>query len=207
MHILLTDRMICPRCGPGFGLILLANELVERRVLDGGLGCPNCRDQFPIRAGFADLRPPPRDALAATLPAANPEAEATNRLAALLGVSEGPGNVALLGSAAAHAAALADRLPEIEAVAVAAAAQLEVEEERVSRLVTGEYLPFHPGAFRALAAVGDVVAPEEAVRVVGRGGRVVIERPGPDVAGRLERAGSRILLQESGWVAAICETR
>jgi len=207
VHILLTDRLTCPRCGPDFGLILLAKRLAERRVLDGALGCPNCRDYFPIQGGFADLRPPPRDLLTATPPAADPGAEATNRLAALLGVLEGPGTVALLGSVAVHAAALADRLPEIEVVAVDAATHAEVERERVSRLVTGVELPFQPWTFRALATVGDVVAPEEAVRVVGHGGRVAMERPGPDATAQFERAGSRILLQEGGWVVALRETR
>ena len=55
MHLALTDRMICPRCGPGFGLILLAHEVRDRRILEGDLGCPNCRDQYPVRKGFADL--------------------------------------------------------------------------------------------------------------------------------------------------------
>ena len=207
MHILLTDRLTCPRCGPDFGLILLAKRLAERRVLEGALGCANCRDQFPIEGGFADLRPPPRDPLAATLPTADPDVEATDRLAALLGVSEGPGTVALLGSVAVHAVALADRLPEIEVVAVDAATRIDVERDRVSRLVTGVELPFHPWSFRALAMVGDVVTPEEAVRVVGRGGRVVMDRPGPDATAQLERVGSRILLQEGGWVVALREAR
>ena len=113
----------------------------------------------------------------------------------------------MLGSVAVHAAALAERLPEIEVVAVDAATQVDMERDRVSRLVTGVELPFHPWSFRALATVGDVVTPEEAVRVVGRGGRVVMDRPGPDAIAQLERAGSRILLQEDGWVVALRETR
>lgn len=206
MHLLLTDRLTCPRCGPGFGLILLANRLVDRRVLDGALGCPNCRDRFSIKDGFADLRPPPRDPLMAPPLVMAPDAEATDRLAAFIGVLAGPGNVALVGPLAAHAAPLADRLPEIEVVAVDVATQAEVERERVSRLVTGAELPFHSSTFRALATVGDAVTSEEAVRVVGRGGRVVVEGSGPETTARLERAGSRILLQEGGWVVALRET-
>jgi hypothetical protein len=91
-------------------------------------------------------------------------------------------------------------------VAVDAAARVDVERDRVSRLVTGVELPFHPWSFRALATVGDVVTPEEAVRVVGRAGRVVMDRPGPDATAQLERAGSRILLQEGGWIVALRET-
>ena len=56
MHLLLTDRLTCPRCGPSFGLILLADRMNDRRVVDGVLGCPNCRDGFPVRDGFGDLR-------------------------------------------------------------------------------------------------------------------------------------------------------
>ena len=188
-------------------MILLSEQLVERRVLEGALGCPNCRDQFPIQEGFADLRPPPRGPLTVPTLTDEPGGEETERLAALIGVFEGPGNVALLGSTVAHAAALADLLPEIEVVAIGAAAQAHAERERVSRLVSGAELPFQSWTFRALAAVGGGVAPEEAVRVVGRGGRVVMERPDPDVAERLERAGSRILLEEDGWLAALCEAR
>ena len=43
MHILLTDTLTCPRCGPDFGLILLAERIEGRRVMDGHLGCANCR--------------------------------------------------------------------------------------------------------------------------------------------------------------------
>ena len=64
MHLLLTDRLTCPRCGPEFGLVLLADRLEDRRVLEGALGCPNCRDRYPVRDGFGDLRPPPRTDIA-----------------------------------------------------------------------------------------------------------------------------------------------
>jgi uncharacterized protein YbaR (Trm112 family)/SAM-dependent methyltransferase len=58
VHLLLTDRVTCPRCGPRFGLILLAERVVDRRVLEGHLGCPNCREHYPVRKGYGDLRPP-----------------------------------------------------------------------------------------------------------------------------------------------------
>ena len=51
MHILLTDALTCPRCGPEHGLILLADAIEERRVVSGKLGCPNCRTTFPIAGG------------------------------------------------------------------------------------------------------------------------------------------------------------
>ncbi len=61
MNVLLTDHLVCPRCGPPFGLVLLARDVRDRRVRRGELGCSNCRDAFPVKNGFADLRPPPRD--------------------------------------------------------------------------------------------------------------------------------------------------
>jgi uncharacterized protein YbaR (Trm112 family) len=72
VNLLLTDRLACPRCGPGFGLILLADRLEQRRVHQGTLGCPNCRDSFTVRGGFADLRAPPRGPLPEGLAGGDP---------------------------------------------------------------------------------------------------------------------------------------
>ena len=60
MNVSLTDHLVCPRCGPPFGLVLLARDVRDRRVRQGEFGCPNCRDGFPVVGGFGDLRPPPR---------------------------------------------------------------------------------------------------------------------------------------------------
>lgn len=60
MNVLLTDHMVCPRCGPPFGLVLVAREVADRRVRRGEFGCANCRDSFPVEDGFADMRPQPR---------------------------------------------------------------------------------------------------------------------------------------------------
>src|SRR5690606_27369097 len=151
VHLLLTDRLACPRCGPGFGLILRSDVLVERRVLEGGLGCPNCRDFFPIHEGFADLRPPPRAELPPARPLPAPDPSDTDRLAALLGVTEGPGNVALVGALAAHAGGVADRVPGVEVIAVALESRSDPERPGVSRMAAAVELPFHPHSLRALA--------------------------------------------------------
>lgn len=206
MHLLLTDRLTCPRCGPGFGLILLAKQLVERRVLEGSLGCPNCRERYPIEAGFADLRSPPRQPLGAPEMPAEPDAGGTDRIAALIGPLEGPGNVALVGEAWRYAEALADRFPELEIVAVDPSARAAPESDRVSRLTADEELPFQPWTFRALVGVGAAITAEEAFRVVARGGRVVLERAPADVRPRLEAVRARVLLEDAGWIVAVRET-
>jgi uncharacterized protein YbaR (Trm112 family) len=62
MHILLTDILTCPRCGPAFGLILLAEQTAGRRVLQGVLGCANCRERYPVRDGAIFFAGAPRNA-------------------------------------------------------------------------------------------------------------------------------------------------
>ena len=206
MHLLLTDRLTCPRCGPGFGLILLAQKLVDRRVLAGALGCPNCRDRFPIEDGFADLRPPPRTPLpdAPTAPVCS--VEATDRLAALLGVAQGPGHIGLVGNLAAHADGLADRIADIEVVAIDPAARAVAEREGVSRMTTGPELPFHPWTFRALALPGLAAPLEKVATLVGRGGRLVVERPEPGATEEAERLGFRVLIHQPDWLVALKQT-
>ena len=89
-------------------------------MVDGTLGCPNCRDGFPVRGGFADLRTPPRGALPPGKAGA-PEAtdpEVAFRLQALLGVQEGPGTILLVGGEARHAEALTRRIQGVEVVAL-----------------------------------------------------------------------------------------
>ena len=132
--------------------------------------------------------------------------EATEQLAALLGVAQGPGNVALVGALSAHAGALADLVPGIEVVAIDPGARASAEREGVSRLVTGSELPFHPWTFRALAVSDDSAPIEAAVGLVARGGRIVVEHPTPDAAERLERAGARVTLRRPDWLVALVQT-
>src|SRR5690606_2475537 len=123
MHIQLTDVLTCPRCGPTTGLIVLADRLVDRRVLEGALGCPNCRTRYPIRGGVADLWPTEGTSQAesgAPGEAASgvDEGEAAFRLAALMGVTRGPGFSLIVGGSAWLAPAVAAMIEQLEVVAV-----------------------------------------------------------------------------------------
>jgi hypothetical protein len=205
VHLLLVDRLTCPRCGPAFGLVLLADRVSDRRVLEGWLGCPNCRDRFRVSGGFGDLRAPPRDELPATSsPSSTPAAEETMRLAAFLGVAEGPVHVALLGSVAVHAHALAGLISELEVAAVSAAGREEGERVGVSRMVSAPGLAFQTNALRGVALAGD--APEglvqEAARVVGPSGRVVMFGAPTGSAERLRELGLHPLLDQGGVLVA-----
>ena len=200
MHVLLTDRLTCPRCGPSFGLILLAERVEERRVLEGLLGCPNCREKYPVRGGFGDLRAPPRTPLehedAPEL--AHGDEEDALRLAALLGVARGPGHLLLTGTPASHAEALAEMLEDVEVVAVHPALRGRDEVAGVSRIAARPGLPFYDRMLRAVALDDTSAAAflDEALRVVAPGGRVVVVEPSAEVRQRLASSGLSPVLDE-----------
>jgi uncharacterized protein YbaR (Trm112 family) len=222
MHLLLTDRLSCPRCGPSFGLILRADRLESRAVLEGVLGCPNCRDAFPVVDGFADLRAPPRRALPAGLagaPSASAGRDASagtdvaapedgderaERLVALLGVVRGPGTIALVGEPARLAAAVAARVEDVQLVAVDPDMRFWPEGAGVTRLASGPGLPFFGSGMRAVAVDGrlgwEVLA--EAARVVVPKGRVVIEHALDGTSERVHDVGLSVVAAQAGTVVA-----
>lgn len=220
MQLLLTDRLACPRCGPRFGLILLAHRLEERRVHEGVLGCPNCRDSFPVVAGVADLRPPPRGSLPRGLAgvdpaegeagggaadaAARPDAEESERLIALLGIVGGPGTVALVGEPARHAAAVAAARTELLVAAIDADVAGWAEAPGVSRLVAGASLPFFSAMLRGVVVDGRLgeAALIEAARVLAPRARVVVVHAAEPVPALLEAQGLAVLASEAETVVA-----
>lgn len=169
-----------------------------------------------MRGGFGDLRAPPRTALedpgadageeepgggSASTGEARPAEEAV-RLGALLGVTRGPAYVALVGPLALHAPDLAERLEEVEVVAVSEEGARLEERAGVSRIVARPGLPFFGGTLRGVALHGGEDAPlvEEAMRVVSPGSRVVVTGAGDDVPDRMETAGLTVLVDEAGVV-------
>ncbi len=203
MDLLLTDRLTCPRCGPEFGLILLADRLEDRRVLEGELGCPNCRDRYPVRAGFGDLRPPPRSGVADGETLQEPESPTLIEVAGLLGITEGAGHLVLLGRMAGHAGALAEKLPSVEVVGISPDLRGWSEADGVSRLTAGSRLPFRDQSLRGLAMFGDEGnLAAEAARVVSRLGRVVVWGGVEGWDSALEQAGLELLVSEETAVVA-----
>ncbi|MDP2955591.1 MAG: hypothetical protein Q8N53_04155 [Longimicrobiales bacterium] len=206
MHLLLTDRLSCPRCGPEFGLILLADLMADRRVVEGTLGCPNCRDGFPVRGGFGDLRAPPRGELAPGR-AGEPgpvDPLATDRLAALLGVAQGPGTLLLMGAAARQAAGLAARVQGVEVMALDADMAGWPEAPQVSRLAARPGIPVFSRTLRGVVVDGALGASwlAEAARVVARLSRVVVTDAPGDASAVLAGAGLQVLADEAGTVVA-----
>jgi len=208
VHLLLTDRLICPRCGPTFGLILLADRMIDRRVWEGTLGCPNCRDSFSVESGFADLRAPPRGPLlegrAGSPPEGDEESEDVERIVALLGIHRGPGTVALVGRAARHAAEVADAVEDLQTVAVDADTRSWPDRPGMSRMVAEPGLPFFSQMLRGSVVDGVLGSGlvVEAARVVAPGSRTVVTDAPEGAEGALEEAGLSILASESRTVVA-----
>ncbi len=206
MHILVTDVLTCPRCGPGFGLILLATRMQERRVLDGELGCSNCRQRYPIRGGFADLTAPGGTRAGSEEDASQSpsvgDKETGVRLAALLGLDEPRGMALLAGGLACFAPAVAAAGGDVETIAVDPGLALWSEAAGVSRIGAEAGLPLANRSLRAVAVSGDVDL-SEAARVVRPLGRLVVEGASPDVVRRLPELGLSVLAAEDGSVVAV----
>lgn len=175
----------------------------DRRVYEGGLGCPNCREVFPISAGVADLRMPPRRALEEEARVA-PTEDQIGIAHALLGVAEGPGELAVLGSAGRFGPGLARSIPGIEVVAAGGARGPEDAVEGLSRMVVGPRLPFGDRGLRGVLLEGDESDEylREAARILAPGHRVVVLDAPTDAAGRLIASGLTVRLQERGVVVA-----
>lgn len=168
---------------------------------EGWLGCANCREQFPIRAGLADLRA--GAPLAATEPAAAPALEErAYRVAALLAVGHGPGHVLLLGASDRLADEVDRLLPNAQVVVGGSDESAGGSTGRRVRL--GTRLPFRSASFRGVAVVdawSDALAPE-AARVLARASHLVVDPAPAGTAAALRSAGLELLLEQEGVAVA-----
>jgi uncharacterized protein YbaR (Trm112 family) len=223
MYILATDVLSCPRCGPAFGLILLSERMESRRVLEGAVACANCRERYPIRGGFADLRvaaerPPAGAAAGVADPDAaaaeaaveagdagvDADAERAYRLVALLGITEGPALALVAGGAWRLAGAMADVVEHLEVIAVSSAQSAESERAGVTRIAAGPRLPFYDRSLRGVVltdGAADTLL-TEGVRVLAPLGRLVLEPAPKDARARVEAAGLRVLAADRDVVVA-----
>lgn len=171
MFIELIDTLRCTSDHPETWLVASIGERDERLVLEGTLGCPVCRRQYPITGGIVWYG---RDPATTELPtAATPaDAEGAMRAAAFLAPPEGA-MLALTGEWAAYAHGIAELVPvRIFAINPASAIQ---ESERVAIVETSEGLPFAALSLRGVA-LGETATSrdlESAMRVLKDGRRLV----------------------------------
>ncbi len=200
MHILLTDIVTCPRCGPEFGLILLADRVEERRVLQGRLGCPNCREMYPVEGGVLDLR-----LVEGAEDASPPDPDGAVRVAALLGLAGAGGTVLVAGPGAELAPGIAALVPGLEVVALTARFPAGPEGPGVSRVAGGPAIPLRGGMLRGVALTGAAAAETplaEALRVLAPGTRLLLDPAPAGAAEALGGLGAEVLLEQEGVVVA-----
>ena len=194
MHVALTDVLTCPRCGPGHGLILLPEEVRERRVVSGFLGCADCRERYAVEGGVAGL------AVDAPVEMAESERseEGAVRLAGLLGLAGVQGVVLLAGPAAAEGEALSELLEGVEVVATTSPGA------GVSAMEVGGTLPFQSGTLRGIALTGGAADRllEEGARALAPVGRLLLDPAPSDGRSRVEAAGLRVVAEQAGVLVA-----
>ncbi|MDB4885359.1 MAG: hypothetical protein JWN79_797 [Gemmatimonadetes bacterium] len=100
MFIELVDALRCPRPHEESWLVVSAERLVARHILEGTLGCPVCMAEYAIHDGVVDFSAGARQLVAASVP---PSAEQAMRLAAFLGLDDAQGFATLMGAWGAHA--------------------------------------------------------------------------------------------------------
>ena len=230
MNVDLVDHLVCPRCGPPYGLLLLAHDVRDRRVRKGEFGCSNCRDRFPVVDGFGDLRPPPRgegvglpggdDGAAGGSDVSQPGrgesaetdgadaggAERALQIAAVLGVARGPGLVVVTDAHRAEAVHIARLVRGIEVLVVGWGGRGMVADVGdgggVSAFVAGPRLPLRDGAVRGVAADGEDGGRwwDEGRRVLMAGGRIAITGATREAREWVRGAGLVTVLDEDGMV-------
>jgi uncharacterized protein YbaR (Trm112 family) len=196
MFIELIDTLRCPTPHEESWLVLAADRMAARHVLDGTLGCPVCGAEYPIRDGVVDFR---RTAAAPAARARAGDPEQAMRLAAFLGLDDALGFAVLMGDWGAHALELRGMV-ECPLILVDPPADVEAAPG-LSILRTDGPLPLAAGAARGIAlddgAAGEPSAERiaSAVRATRVKGRVVGRVSLPLPAGVRELARD-----ESEWV-------
>jgi uncharacterized protein YbaR (Trm112 family) len=214
LFIELTEALDCPICRDEFGLVAFVDELQERRVLEGHLGCPECKAEYPIQGGGIDLSgledrsDTSRESDASLVDELAPTAECPDErameVAALLGVRERAGARLLLDEGLAACAAVmvgwGERI-EILTLVHALASEGPLGSGPGVTPVAGATpagWPIRPHALRGVALLGG--SPDrlrEAERVLTRGGRLTVLEPTPEVLDAIDDCDFEILAAEA----------
>src|SRR5262249_19999801 len=192
MHIELTEMLACPEPHAPDVLVLSTAQMVGRSVMFGLVGCPKCRKEYQILNGVVDFREKGQRGGAQGSAGAQPNAgglvaplppDAT--VQALLDLSGPGGFVVLLGEATQHAAGLGGMMGGIHFVGIKAPAGI-VPSPILSLLVAPRGIPLRSSMARGVVVGASMASSpwlEDAVRVLLRGRRLVIESSGEPPAG------------------------
>jgi len=177
MFIELTDHLRCPVDHEESYLVLLPDEVQERSVRTGHLGCPVCGRTYPLSDGVLNLGGAEMALPESTL--LGPEA-----LTALVGLGGPGGYLVLVGKPAGEWRAVARRNPGVGLVAVNPPP--DVGDEPGINVIRASVLPLKSRSMRGVV-LGSPFGEDprwvsEAARVVLPGLRVAGEGPVPDAS-------------------------
>jgi uncharacterized protein YbaR (Trm112 family) len=197
VFIELVDDLRCPRPHDQTWLVASADRTEGRDIIEGTLGCPICRAEYPIREGVVWFTEPRDYALTAQRSGPNVDPELPMRLAAFLDLTDVQGFALLAGSWGSAAPVLRGVVPAHFVLlnprpAVAAGNGISVLETAVG-------IPLADGTCRGVALdAGHAHAPhlDAAVRVLRPRGRLVAPARTPTPLGVTELARDNQL-----WVA------
>jgi uncharacterized protein YbaR (Trm112 family) len=201
MHIVLTDQLACPRCGSEFGLVVLADRMEGRQVVEGRLGCANCRDEYTIHGGSPDLR------LGYTDPDWEPgggDADRALRFAALLGIGHGPGTALVYGADARLLSGISELLPNARIVGAGPDDLAGAASAGIDWLMIGERIPLKSRSMRGVAFAtppGEALV-REGLRILAPGGHFLVDPAPPGLADLLVGHGAELLLEQDGAAVA-----
>ena len=183
MLVELIDHLRCPQPHEAIWLVAAAVRTVDRDIMDGLLGCPICRAEYPVRDGtvyFVDRTPEQ-----APLASAQSQEEAM-RLAAFLDLGEPRGYAALVGDWGSQAR-VAQLLTDVHLLLVNPPRDVEMGQG-LSGIVVGDVVPLSAAMLRGIAfddsASGELVS--SALPAVRPKGRVVGPASVPVPAGITE---------------------
>jgi uncharacterized protein YbaR (Trm112 family) len=187
MFIELVDSLRCLGAHEDTWLVAAVARMDGRHIIEGTLGCPLCRREYPIRDGVAWFIEPGRETPGLTRSSHAPD-DRVMRAAALLGLTDSGGIVALGGSWADCADGLAELGPAH--VVLLNRTPTDTADQSVSSLAVGDRLPFAAASVRAVALDDDLAGTlDSAARVLRSRGRLVAPAPAavPDGVTELAR--------------------
>ena len=208
----LSESLVCPRCGPPQGVIVLVERMEDRRVLDGRLDCPGCEARYELRDGVVDFNAAPY--ADRSIPPADPDDAVT--AAALLGIRHGRGLIVVgsgLGAAAAKISSLCGSCEVVRLEPLGLRADSFPVADGASEPGQGAVTPLlgsPSGLIPLLSGKAVGVAIEggereylaEVARVLIPGGRVVVIRPASEAATVLENPPFELLAADQRAIVA-----
>lgn len=210
MFLELVDSLRCVRPHEDSWLVARADELLDRHVLRGVLGCPICAARYPVRNGVVDFTAnAPEASIAPNVEHARPVHSALAddsgrqsralRAAALLALTEPGGLVVLAGTWSTSAEALLAIAANVQLLAVNPVPGL-ASGGALSLARIADVLPLAAGSARGIALDASHATPSllaGAARALVPGGRLIapVSALVPDTLRELAR-------NDEEWVAA-----